>query len=119
MRKTTHGWTVYSALTVCHISDLPDIPRPDGAGLAVALAAWDVAVGVRAGIAVARLPEAVGICMAVNTCCKPFPARSDAPEHAASAGRAVPLQLRPGPRRKRCLHVARSDQQCHGHEEPP
>ena len=96
-----------STLTVCHIGDIPDIPRPDGAVLAVALAARDVAVGVRAGSAVARLPGAVGTGMAVRVTIrirrKALPALSDAPEHAASAGRAVPLQLRPGPRRKRRL----------------
>ena len=47
-----------SALTVSHIGDLPDIPRPDGAVLAVALAARDVAVGVRAGSAAAGFPGA-------------------------------------------------------------
>ena len=55
-----------SALTVSHIGDIPDTPRPDGAVLAVALAARDVAVGVRAGSAVAGLPGAVGIVMAVR-----------------------------------------------------
>ena len=34
---------------------------------------------------------------------KALPTRPDAPEHAPAAGRAVPLQLRPGPRRKRRL----------------
>ena len=123
MRKTTHGWTVYSALTVCHIGDLPDIPRPDGAVLAVTLAARDVAVGVRAGSAVARLPGAVGIIIAIRVTKrmrqKVIPALSDAPEHAPAAGRAAPLQLRPVPRRKRRLCVAQSHQQRHGHEEPP
>ena len=99
-----------STLTAIHIGDHPDIPRPDGAVLAVALAARDIAVGVRAGSAVAGLPGAVGIVMAVlvtrRTRRKALPARSDAPEHAASAGRAVPLQLRPGPRRKHRLRVA-------------
>ena len=111
-----------STLTAIHIGDTPDIPRPDGAVLAVALAARDVAVGVRAGSAVARLPGAVGIGIAVRVTLinrEALPARSDAPEHAASAGRAVPLQLRPGPRRKGRLHVAQSHQQRHGHEEPP
>ena len=55
-----------STLTGSHIGDIPDIPRPDGAVLAVALAARDVAVGVCAGSAVARLPGAVGIVMAVR-----------------------------------------------------
>ena len=55
-----------STLTVSHIGDIPDIPRPDGAVLAVALAARDVAVGVRAGSAVARLPGAVGSDIAVS-----------------------------------------------------
>ena len=50
-----------STLTVSHIGDLPDIPRPDGAVLAVALAARDVAVGVLAGSAAAGFPGAVGI----------------------------------------------------------
>ena len=112
-----------STLTVSHIGDIPDTPRPDGAILAVALAARDVAVGVRAGSAVARLPGAVGTVRAVRVTRprrKALPARSDAPEHAASAGRAVPLQLRPGPRRKhRLRRVAQSHQQRHGHDEPP
>ena len=98
-----------SALTVSHIGDIPDIPRPDGAVLAAALVDPDVAVGVRAGSAVARLPGAVGTVRAVRvtrTRPKALPALSDAPEHAASFGRAVPLQLRPGPRRKHRLHVA-------------
>ena len=109
-----------SKLTGKHIGDLRDNPRPDGAVLAVALAAWDVAVGVHAD-AVARHPRAIGIGVTVRVTRirpKALPARSDAPEHAASAGRAVPLQLRPGPRRKRRLHVAQSHQQRHGHEEP-
>ena len=55
-----------STLTPLHIDDIPNIPRPDGAVLAVALAARDVAVGVRAGSAVAGLPGAVGIGMAVR-----------------------------------------------------
>ena len=55
-----------STLTPCHIGDLRDNPRPDGAVLAVALAARDLAVGVRAGSAVAGLPGAVGIVMAVR-----------------------------------------------------
>ena len=60
--ETTRGWTVPgSTLTVIHTGDLPDNPRPDGAVLAVALAARDVFVGVRAGSAVAGLPGAVGI----------------------------------------------------------
>ena len=99
-----------STLTGSHIGDLPDIPRPDGAVLAVALAARDVAVGVRAGSAVAGLPGAVGSGRAVRVTLinrEALPARSDAPEHAASAGRAVPLQLRPSPRRKRRLHRER------------
>ena len=87
-----------STLTHIHIGDHPDIPRPDGAVLAVALAARDVDVGVRAGSAVARLPGAVGTGNAVRvtrtrrarTRREALPARSDAPEHAASAGRAVP-----------------------------
>ena len=45
-----------STLTESHMGDIPDIPRPDGAVLAVALAARDVAVGVCAGSAVARYP---------------------------------------------------------------
>ena len=96
-----------STLTVSHMGDIPDIPRPDGAILAVALIVRDVAVGVCAGSALTRLPGAVGIPMAVRvtrtTRQKALPARPDAPEHAASAGRAVPLQLRPGPRRKHRL----------------
>ena len=102
-----------STLTPFHIGDLPDIPYPDGAVLAVALAARDVAVGVRAGSAIAFLPGAVGTVMAVRVTKsrrEALPARSDAPEHAASAGRAVPLQLRPGPRRKRRL-----DRECLPH----
>ena len=50
-----------STLTVIHTGNLRDNPRPDGAVLAVALAARDLAVGVRAGSAVARLPGTVGI----------------------------------------------------------
>ena len=102
-----------STLTVSHIGDLRDNPRPDGAVLAVALAARDVAVGVRAGNAVARLIGTAGTGRALSVTTrkirrKPLPALSDAPEHAASAGRAVPLQLRPGPRRKRRLDRERS-----------
>ena len=103
-----------STLTVYHIGDLPDIPRPDGAVLAVALAARDVAVGVRAGSAVARLPGAVGIGIAVRVTItrrqKPLSACPDTSEHTTTAGRAVPLQLRPGPRRKHRLRVAQSHQ---------
>ena len=106
-------------LTESHIVDIPDIPRPDGAVLAVALAARDVAVGVRAGSAVARLPGTVGIDIAEQHTYKFRTALSDAPEHAAAGGRAVPLQLRPGLRRKHRLRVAQSHQQRHGHEEPP
>ena len=98
-------WMDSSTLTVCHIGDIPDIPRPDGAVLAIALAARDVAVGVHAGNTVARHPglaEAQHIILGITIS---LPARSDAPEHAASAGRAAPLQLRPGPRRKRRLRV--------------
>ena len=63
MRKRQHGDGQYpgSTLTGSHIGNLRDNPRPDGAVLAVALAARDVAVGVRAGSAVARPPGAVGI----------------------------------------------------------
>ena len=50
-----------STLTECHIGDIPHIPRPDGDVLAVALAARDVAAGVRAGgIAGAPFPRPVG-----------------------------------------------------------
>ena len=77
-----------STLTGFHIGDLRDNPRPDGAVLAVALAAWDVAVGVRAGNAAATPGD-------------------DAPSQA-EAGRAVPLQLRLCPRRKRRLDRERS-----------
>ena len=113
-----------STLTAIHIGDLRDNPRPDGAVLAVALAARDVAVGVRAGSAVARSPRA-GCCWAVRVISrtrKALPARSDAPEHAPAAGRAVPLQLRPGPRRKRRLDRERSPhrgQQREDQEEGP
>ena len=92
-----------STLTVSHIGDIPDIPRPDGAVLAVALAARDVAVGVRAGSAVARPPG------------------DDAPSQA-EAGPSGPLQLRPGPRSKRRLDRERSPhrgQQREDQEEGP
>ena len=55
-----------STLTVSHIGDIPYIPRRDSVVLAVALAARDVAVGVRAGSAVAKLPGAVCITVAVR-----------------------------------------------------
>ena len=97
-----------STLTVSHIGDLPNVPRPDGAVLAVALAARDVAVGVRAGSAVAIQPGAERAVRVTTRNRKALPARSDAPEHAPAAGRAVPLQLRPGPRRKRRLDRERS-----------
>ena len=58
MRRDNTGMDSSSTLTAIHIGDLRDNPRPDGAVLAVALAARDVAVGVRAGTAVARLPRA-------------------------------------------------------------
>ena len=103
--QRAHAWRGRRKLTVVHALHKAHVPRPDGAVRAVALAARDVAVGVRAG-AVARLPGAVGIGVTVGgipRTRKVQPTRSDAPEHAPAAGRAVPLQLRLGPRRKRRL----------------
>ena len=88
-----------STLTAIHIGNLRDNPRPDGAVLAVSLTARDVAVGVRAGSAVARPPG------------------DDAPSQAE-----VPLQLRLCPRRKRRLDRERSPhrgQQREDQEEGP
>ena len=64
--QRAHAWRGRRKLTVVHALHKAHVPRSDGAVRAVALAARDVAVGVRAGSAVAELPGAVGIVMAVR-----------------------------------------------------
>ena len=107
--REREGEERWGGLTAIHRLHFGHVPCPDGAVLARALPVRDILTSVHAG-AVARLPGAVGTGRAVRVTIrsrrKAPPTRSDAPEHAASAGRAAPLQLRPGLRRKRRLRVA-------------
>ena len=101
-----------STLTECHIGDIPHIPRPDGDVLAVALAARDVAAGVRAGIAGAPFPRPVGQRRTICETDMRNRQRSTTRAHTSKSG-SLQFGSRVG-RKRRCRFVHHGRRNRHG-----